>query len=598
NPSGRFFVYSPQCKIPRVDPFAKDLAQWEPLNLETCSDGPDLFSITYDRTRRRYRVNLNRAVAEKHFASYLPFGCTYIEISPGSNNSSAQSKPINFSPYWMVPGHVLGVIVECHALANASRVMQRDAFSFVQHPGNRDKGTKAKSNVKQPSIFIFGIDSMSRMNFQRTMPLTSKFVSQEGWFEMEGYNSVGDNKISNLVAILTNESPWKDNLLCDPRDPSCLHELTELWKISRNTGYLTAYAEDVTNDYFDQLGIDSIRLPVDFYMRPFLVVVEKVFKTFQQLGQCLGRRHSFSYAMDFATQLIKRYVFEVPTPLFGLFWTSSFTHNDFRGGSTLDELFVRYLEEFQGYGLFKSSIVILVSDRGARQGPLVDHPTGFLEELLPMLHIYLPRWYQQRYPTEVRALQLNKHRLSSNGDLYLGIRQFIEKTRPGIWFMEPTYPSLSIMKELSEDRSCEEASIPVNRCACEPFIRLSIGQTIEQIASVAVYRMNRYLRRLNVVRKCYPLMLGQVLKAERKWHFDAHGYTVASPSSVETYRLVFTTRPYGTMFSSMAQANNDSNVVTIKLDTIKLLSSHDKHSSCVKDKMAKKFCNCRKSNSN
>ncbi|XP_020804807.1 uncharacterized protein LOC110181411 [Drosophila serrata] len=269
--------------------------------------------------------------------------------------------------------------------------------------------------------------------------------------------------------------------------------------------------------------MESLPLPLDFYLRPFLVIVEKVFK---QLGLCLGRRYSFSYAFDFAKQLIQRYVFELPTPIFGLFWTSSFTHNNFRGGRTLDELFVRYLEEFQEYGLFESSIVILVSDRGSREKILVDRPSGFLEERLSMLHIYLPRWYQQRYPSEVRALQLNQNRLSSNCDLYLGIREIVEKTRPGIWFMESTYPCQSILKKLPKDRNCDDASIPANWCACVPFIRVPIEHSIDQMASVAVYRMNKYLNKLNVVRYCYLMMLDQVLKAERQLHFDTEGNAV------------------------------------------------------------------------
>lgn len=89
-PFGRFFVFSPQCKIPYVDPFAKELLDWEPLKVNSCIDGPRLFGVSYDRNRRHYRVHLNKTVAGKHFASYSPFGCTYTEINPRTDNSSAQ----------------------------------------------------------------------------------------------------------------------------------------------------------------------------------------------------------------------------------------------------------------------------------------------------------------------------------------------------------------------------------------------------------------------------------------------------------------------------------------------------------------------------
>jgi len=102
-----------------------------------------------------------------------------------------------------VPSHFLGVIVECHEMRNKSRILQRDAFSFVHHLKNRNEENDLKRGAKYPSVFLFGIDSMSRMNFRRSMPLTSAFVSQKGWFEMEGYNKVGDNTLPNLMAILT-----------------------------------------------------------------------------------------------------------------------------------------------------------------------------------------------------------------------------------------------------------------------------------------------------------------------------------------------------------------------------------------------------------
>ncbi|KAH8281819.1 hypothetical protein KR054_003155, partial [Drosophila jambulina] len=478
-----------------------------------------------------------------------------------------------FNPDWIVPSHFLGIIVECHALWNTSLVLQRDAFSFVQNPRNRYEGTNATRNASKPSVFIFGIDSMSRMNFRRTMPLTSKFVHQEGWYEMEGYNSV------------TDKTPWKEQLFCDPRKPPCPNDLTLLWEHFRSAGYLTAYAEDVTSGH---LGMGS----VDFNLHPFLVVIEKVFKTVSKFGYCLGRRRSFSYVFDFAKQLIQRYVLKLPMPLFGVFWTSSFTQNDFRGGRNLDKLFVRYLEEFQKFGLFKSSIVVLVSDRGSRHGPLVDHPSGFLEERLPMLHIYLPRWYRRIHPTKVKALQLNRNRLSSSCDLSLGVRQLIEEAHPGIGLNESTFKCQSILKELPRVRSCDDASIPANSCACKLFLRVPIGDSIAKIAHVVVHRMNKYLKRLNVEKKCHLMELNQVLKAERQLHFGRQGEIVPSPSGLETFHLMFTTKPYGTRFCSMVQSNKDNTFVTTQLKMITRLGPLSNDSYCVKDEMAKKFCIC------
>ncbi|XP_020804831.1 uncharacterized protein LOC110181429 [Drosophila serrata] len=244
-------------------------------------------------------------------------------------------------------------------MANKSRILQRDAFSFIQYPKNRNEANDAKRAAKYPNVFLFGIDSMSKMHFHRTMPRTSRFVSQEGWYEMEGFNKVGDNTLPNLLAVLTGRTPKQWRFKCDVRLAGCLDSLTYLWDHFRHAGYLTAYAEDLaTISTFNYMKHGFIRPPVDYYLRHFLMVIEQVAETKMHQGQiyCVGRRHSFSYILDYAKQLIQRFVLEKPKPLFGLFWTSSCTHDDFRGAYNFDEPFVRYLKQFQDTGCSKDPL--------------------------------------------------------------------------------------------------------------------------------------------------------------------------------------------------------------------------------------------------
>ncbi|KAH8334204.1 hypothetical protein KR059_007457, partial [Drosophila kikkawai] len=575
-----FFVFSPQCKIPYVDPFAKELLRWEPLKLETCPDGPDLFSISFDRVRERYRVHLNKTVAEKHFASYFPFGCTYIEITPESNNSL---KPINFNPDWIVPAHFLGMIVQCHALANTSRVMQRDAFAFVQNPRNPNI---AKTDAKKPNVFIFGIESMSRMNFRRTMPLTSKFVGEDGWFEMEGYNSVGDNKMNNLAAILTDGTRWKDKLLCDPRNPACLYDLTLVWKHFRNAGYLTAYAEDVTSDYFDHLGMASLRQPVDFYMRPFLVAVEKVFKTVKNFGLCLGRRNSFSYVFDFAKQLIERY--ELDQPAFGVFWSSTLTRDYLNGPASLDEKLVEYLRLMRDHHIFERAIVILFSDQGQTSGDLVDLADGFLEERLPMLHIYLPPWFRKAYPMFASNLLLNSNRLTTPFDLYNTLRHILNLKASVPKELKSTMNcrlSQSLLHLMPFNRSCEQACIGLHWCGCNEFALVENNFDAYYLAKTFVSFINYWILKNNYNKHCHRLLLS---------HLDYVERSLDDLESLESgiFRLRVRTVPHKSVFESTVHFNSNSRtLIKVNIRDISRLNSNNR-SDCVKDRTAKKFCIC------
>ncbi|KAH8334205.1 hypothetical protein KR059_007458, partial [Drosophila kikkawai] len=597
--TSRFFVFSPQCKIPYVNPFDVSFQQWDLLKFKPCTNEPALVSVIYDSSKRQYKLHLNTDVAKKNFSSYGNYGCTCQETRSGSGDTIALGKAAYIHQDWPVPTHFVGVIVECHEVRNKSRVLQRDAFFFIQYPKNRNEANDAKRGAEYPSVFLFGIDSMSRMNFHRSMPLTAKFVSQEGWYEMEGYNKVGDNTLPNLLAVLTGRTPRQWRSKCDVRKEGCLDSLPFLWDLFRNAGYLTAYAEDLASmSTFNYLKEGFSRRPVDFYLRHFMMVIEQEMKTinYDELNFCVGRRHSFSYILDFAKQLIERFVVENPKPLFGLFWTSSCTHDDFQGGRHLDKPFVRYLEQFREYGLFKNSIVILLSDHGTRFGPLAEHFTGFLEERLPMLHIYIPPWYRKRYPRVANALQLNRNRLSSNYDLYLGIRQIIEEIHPRMEF-QPLFPPNtihSILRVLPRNRTCSQAGIPEHWCTCKPFVNVQVTDFFVELSKLIVDRMNEFLKMLGVEGDCHLVIPKKILQADQQLHFDDLGNVVAAPNGLETFRLLFTTIPNDGMFRTIVHSNANHSIFHTEVDMISRVSPYKNESYCVKDAVAKKFCLCRK----
>ncbi|XP_002133328.3 uncharacterized protein [Drosophila pseudoobscura] len=596
-----FFVFSPKCKIPYVDPLSEDFLNMSvPYPYKTCTEDPDLFSVLYHRKTKHYILHLNKEVMKTRFSNISNYACFYFETMAGTNDSYAVARRAELIENdFIVPHHFLGLVVQCNDLDNNSRVLQADAFSFVQHPVDRNETSDAWRGTNYPSVFLFGIDTMSRMNFHRTMPLTSKFVRHSGWYEMEGYNKVADNTLPNLLAVLTGRSAKNWSKGCNLKTAGCFNYITYLWDHFHNAGYLTAYAEDLSSiSTFNYLKSGFVRKPVDFYLRPFVTILEHVLKSVEWIGckYCLGRRHSFSYVFDYAKQLIQRFVHETPKPLFGFFWTSSFTHDDHSGGANLDAIYVKYLEEFKEYGLFDRAIVILFSDHGARYGYLANHPTGFLEERLPMLHIYLPPWYRRRYPQVARALRLNRNRLTSSYDLHLGIRHILEQIRPGIDFIS-SYSCIkcrSLLRVVPKNRGCSDANIPIHWCACETYVPVATTGLALQLAQVIVYRMNQFLAKLNLDADCETLYLRKLLKASRQLHFDDVGVEIAPPNGMEIYKLEFTTSPNNGKFRSLVRSKFNAEHVSLDLDEISRLNSYRNESYCAEDILAKKLCVCLK----
>ncbi|XP_068151715.1 uncharacterized protein [Drosophila tropicalis] len=279
-PTGKFYVYTSKCKIPYVDPFTNDSID-QPIPLNSCANESDLFNVHFDTQSKRYIIHVDTQVALTIYSNYSDYGCTYQEIKRGANDSYSVLRAKNyFKQDWIVPQHFLGVLLECREYSKPFRVLQRDAFAFVQYPSDRDDKADAERSSTHPSVLLFGIDSMSRINFQRTMPKSAEFVTQPGWYEMQGYNKVGDNTLPNLLAILTGRTQrqWRDT--CDVRKPGCFDYIDYWWNHFSDAGYLTAYAEDLASiSTFNYLKYGFQKQPVNYYLRPFLVVIENALQT-------------------------------------------------------------------------------------------------------------------------------------------------------------------------------------------------------------------------------------------------------------------------------------------------------------------------------
>ena len=79
------------------------------------------------------------------------------------------------------------MIVNCKSYKYGP-VIQQDAFVFIQP--RPLKAIEDRENFRKPSVQLIGIDSMSRMNIRRVMPKTFDFITENNWFELQGYMKV------------------------------------------------------------------------------------------------------------------------------------------------------------------------------------------------------------------------------------------------------------------------------------------------------------------------------------------------------------------------------------------------------------------------
>ncbi|EDW53258.1 GM12729 [Drosophila sechellia] len=395
-----YFVESVKCKIPYVDPFTSDaMAIFQPEHFETCSNETALVTPIFDISRQRYMLFINESLASIILNSHRgEYNCYYQEITRiREHDSYDKVERKYFTQNYEVPLHVQGLILACHRLGNESDILQSDAYNLIQYRPPPE-GLSLEPSKRKPSVLMFGIDSLSRINLRRTMPKVYKFLTRDGWFEQQGYNKIGDNTFPNLLAILTGYNPESAiERVCNWHEDGCLDRTPFIWHYFRNASYLTAYAEDETGmNTFNYLKPGFLEQPTDFYLRPFQKAVESGLNTWKcsdcSMRYCIGRRITSSYVYDMARNFANRFVYE--RPIWGLFWSNSFSHDSFQMPSKMEDYVLKYLLDFEADGVYDQSIMVFLSDHGSRYGRIMSMPSGCLEERLPSMFIYLPPWFR------------------------------------------------------------------------------------------------------------------------------------------------------------------------------------------------------------
>ena len=72
---------------------------------------------------------------------------------------------------------------------NSTVTIQEQGLTFI-HDKFKAVSNEVVNTFRRPNVILIGIDTMSRMNFRRTMPKTFELLQDKKWFELQGYNKV------------------------------------------------------------------------------------------------------------------------------------------------------------------------------------------------------------------------------------------------------------------------------------------------------------------------------------------------------------------------------------------------------------------------
>lgn len=474
----------------------------------------------------------------------------------------------------------------------------------------RLKQSKEKhKNLRQLSVLLLAIDSISRSNLIRAMPKTAQHLYDTGWFELQGYNKasesipnsevknkqlkrfqIEDNTFPNVMAILTGNSFPLIEKICNPYVLGQLDACSFIWTEFKKSGYVTSYGEDETwMSSFNYLKFGFSQPPTDYYLRPYMLAAEKYLSTStkHRMTYCLGYKQSVEHIYDFAIDFATYYKNDAS---FGLHWVNTFSHNDISSPSSMDDKMRSYLNVLDSRGILNESMVVLLSDHGMRFGPTRRLFSGWLEERLPFIFIWLPEWFRKEHPEIVNALNINRNRLTNPYDLHMTLKHVLQLSNPEQSYeLATSCPNCqSLFIEVPWNRSCEEASIETHWCTCtlykehdkdDPVIEKAVDFTISQINHDL---KNYYTRDDGKKPLCAELTMKSI--ANSREARNEHG-------KYNDYVIVFEVSPSNGWFETTMRyrlATKDFEVT----GSVSRLDSYASQSHCMKNAYLKKYCFC------
>lgn len=107
------------------------------------------------------------------------------------------------------------------------------------------------------------------------------------------------------------------------------------------------------------------------------------------------------------------------------------------------------------------TVLLLLADHGTHGiWYATDFEIGAAEHKLPFMYVVAPGWLMRERPGWLAALRANQKRLVTAHEVYQAMRTL------AAWPDEPEGRRLSIFDPVPANRSCAEAKVPPEYCAC------------------------------------------------------------------------------------------------------------------------------------
>ncbi|XP_054165345.1 uncharacterized protein LOC128962940 [Oppia nitens] len=448
-----------------------------------------------------------------------------------------------------------------------------------------------------PNILFLGLDSISRLNFDRHFPMTAKLLAKHGFYTLYGYNKVADNTFVNLTPLLTGhylEDIWNETI----SKTVFLNYFPLIWKEYSNRGYNTLLLEDAPYmATFNYLKIGFNEKPTDYYLRPFSLAIEP-----DVHNDCYLDKPEIEIYYDYVYDFVKA-INERHQRYFGFTFLARLTHDHINSAGLADSHVHRLLDKLFTDSLLANTVVVFFSDHGIRFGKIRETLSGKLEERMPFMHIYLPDELRNKYD---KSMAINENRLTTPFDIHSTLKhlitgkQLLNSGSNGVKYGK------TLLQEIPEDRSCQSIPILEHWCSCQSSEPVADLNSVSFVSRFIVDSINR-LFATDFVDKCQPLTLrrtvsayeqhlnDKVLQFEQSLNDVMDRHVVYSrkrtKEHIRHYLITISVEPSGGLFEATVNVDTRSRHMQI-IGDISRINRYYNQSDCIDNQFVRRYCYC------
>ncbi|XP_062580483.1 uncharacterized protein LOC134242421 isoform X2 [Saccostrea cucullata] len=471
----------------------------------------------------------------------------------------------------------------------------------------RQIGMESKDQL---SVYLFGIDSMSRLITERKMPKTMKYLREElGAYVFKGYTKVADNSYPNLLPVFTGLKAYTKEV------PPGIENIPFIWKNFSRKGYIDLMSEDHPGLACFQGFNDP---PVTHYLRPFFMAMEKIVSPRSALNNaymfvqhrnflqnsaspmCFGNQLKHKYVMDYTSRFIETYGSHLK---FAWSWINEITHDFINIVELADKDVLEHFRWLKESRRLENAVLIFFGDHGPRYSEMQNTAVGRISNLLPLFTMVLPDHIKSRFPHIHRNARTNINRLSTHYDFFETLKDILNSD----FAEKPPIDStniprgISLFREIPTSRSCQSADISEHYCPCYSSKEIPPqDERVRIVADFVVDKINTILQ--EIPGRCAKLSLDSIQQASLVYADMERDSGAESYFSFRSYlwsikektRILVTlkTKPGGAQFETTVEYRGKRNIKL--LGDINRTNKYGDQAKCIKfeEKFYRLYCLC------